>query len=287
MKKLRNAVVVLAMLACCSVAPAAAEVNIGIGIGIGLPNISIGINLPVFPHLVPVPGYPVYYAPSVASNYFFYDGMYWVYQDDYWYASYWYNGPWWGVDPGVVPVYILRIPVRYYRYPPPYFHGWRPDAPPRWGEYWGPLWEQHRSGWDKWNRNAAPSRAPLPLYQRQYAGDRYPQAEQQQRLHQQHYRYQPRTKAIRQQYQQQGMPGGTAPSQQRWQPQQQPMQHPQGYQQGMPGGPSTQQPRQPVPQQRGPIFQEQRPQGQEPRWQPPRGQGQGPPWQRKDGDQGR
>jgi hypothetical protein len=26
-----------------------------------------------------VPGLPVYYAPSVNSNFFFYDGMYWVY----------------------------------------------------------------------------------------------------------------------------------------------------------------------------------------------------------------
>ena len=30
-------------------------------IGIGFPNVSIGINLPLFPQLVAVPGYPVYY----------------------------------------------------------------------------------------------------------------------------------------------------------------------------------------------------------------------------------
>ncbi|MBS1135041.1 MAG: hypothetical protein H6R02_2182, partial [Burkholderiaceae bacterium] len=57
-----------------SVTPATAQVSIGIG----LPGVSIGINLPVYPQLVPVPGYPVYYAPQVNSNYFFYDGMYWV-----------------------------------------------------------------------------------------------------------------------------------------------------------------------------------------------------------------
>jgi len=71
------------------------------------------------------------------SNFFFYDGMYWVYQDDDWYASSWYSGPWARVAPAVVPLFILRVPVSYYRNPPGYFHGWRPDAPPRWGEHWG------------------------------------------------------------------------------------------------------------------------------------------------------
>ena len=72
-----------------------------VSIGIGLPGVSIGINLPLYPELVRVPGYPVYYAPRLDSNYFFYDGMYWVYQEDNWYASSWYNGPWGLVDPEV------------------------------------------------------------------------------------------------------------------------------------------------------------------------------------------
>jgi hypothetical protein len=37
--------------------------------------------------LVPVPGYPIHYAPQLNSNFFFYDGLYWVYQGDNWYAS--------------------------------------------------------------------------------------------------------------------------------------------------------------------------------------------------------
>jgi hypothetical protein len=160
-----------------------------------------------------VPNYPVYYAPQLQSNYFFYDGMYWVYQDDNWYASSWYNGPWGLVAPEFVPVFVLRIPVRYYRAPPVYFRGWRPDGPPRWGEHWGPEWEQHRSGWDRWNRSSAPAPAPLPIYQRQYSGDRYPRAEQQQALHSQNYRYQPRTAVVREHYQQQGIQRPSAPSQ--------------------------------------------------------------------------
>ena len=172
-----------------------------VSVGISLPSVSIGINVPTYPSLVRVPGYPVYYAPRLHSNYFFYDGMYWVYVDDNWYASSWYNGPWSLVAPEVVPLYVLRIPVRYYRAPPPYFRGWRADAPPRWGQHWGNSWEQRRSGWDRWDRRSVPAAAPPAAYQRRYAGDRYPQVAQQPALHGQHYRYQPREAAVRQHYQ--------------------------------------------------------------------------------------
>jgi hypothetical protein len=196
---MRHLLIGLCML-CCSVTSTLAQVSIGIG----FPGVSIGINLPVYPDFVQVPGYPVYYAPRLSSNFFFYDGMYWVYEGDNWYASSWYNGPWGLVDPWYVPLFVLRVPVRYYRVPPPYFLGWRPDAPPRWGEHWGNDWERHRSGWDNWNRNSVPAPAPLPTYQRQYSEDRYPrQVEQQQVLHSQNYRYQPRDPVVRQHYQEQ------------------------------------------------------------------------------------
>src|SRR4029077_18511034 len=141
-------------------------------------------------------------APRMRSNYFFYDGMYWVYTDDNWYASSWYNGPWALVAPEVVPLYVLRVPVRYYRSPPPYFRGGRADAPPRWGQHWGNAWEQRRSGWDRWDRRSAPAAAPQPVYQRQYSGDRYTRVGQQEALHNQNYRYQPRDAVVRQHYQQ-------------------------------------------------------------------------------------
>ena len=260
MRKTRYGIVVLCMLFCCSLTPAQAQVSIGIG----LPHVSIGINLPLFPELVPVPGYPVYYAPRLDTNYFFYDGMYWVYMDDNWYASYWYNGPWSFVEPVYVPLYVLRIPVRYYRYPPPYFRGWRADAPPRWGEHWGREWEQHRRGWDKWKRGSGPKRAPLPVYQRQYKGDRYPQAERQETLHRQHYRYQPRDKMVRQRFQQQEAPRATTPAQRsrkeepRMRSQgQQEIQRRAPSQQGSPGVQRSQ-PQPQAPQQRGPTYREQR-----------------------------
>src|SRR5215472_2830587 len=58
--------------------PATAQVNIAIG----APSIDIGIHFPALPSLTVVPGTPVYYAPSVDTNFFFYDGMYWVFKDD-------------------------------------------------------------------------------------------------------------------------------------------------------------------------------------------------------------
>src|ERR1039457_6839122 len=205
---MRYGLIVLWMLL-CSVTSAIAQVSIGIG----LPGLSIGINVPLLPELVQVPGYPVYYAPRLNSNFFFYDGMYWVYQGDSWYASSWYNGPWGLVAPEVVPLFVLRIPVRYYRNPPAYFRGWRSDAPPRWGEHWGHEWAQHRSGWDSWNHASSPRPAPLPVYQRQYSGDRYPRVEQQQALRTQNYRYQPRDAVVRQHYQEQAVQRAPAPSQ--------------------------------------------------------------------------
>ena len=192
----------------CSVASATAQA----GIYIGQPSVSIGINLPVYPELVRVPGYPVYYAPRLNSNVFFYDGMYWVYEQDRWYASTWYNGPWGMVEPEGVPLYVLRVPVRYYRQPPVYFSGWAVDAPPRWGDHWGTAWQQQRTGWDSWNRNSSPALAPLPVYQRQYSGDRYPQPAQQQVLQSQQYRYQPRDTVVRQYYQQHGVQASLAPT---------------------------------------------------------------------------
>jgi hypothetical protein len=191
-----------ALIALClwlgSTAPALAQLSVYFG----GPGISIGVNVPVYPTLQRVPGYPVYYAPGLNTNYFFYDGLYWVFEGDDWYASDWYNGPWYRVDPGYVPVYLLRVPVRYYRHRPAYFRSWRVDAPPRWHEHWGPSWAERRAGWDRWDRKSAPAPAPLPTYQRQYSRDRYPRAEQQAIIQSQSYRYQPKEEVSRQVFQQ-------------------------------------------------------------------------------------
>ncbi|MEO8537460.1 MAG: hypothetical protein ABI533_08025 [Betaproteobacteria bacterium] len=185
---MRHAFAVLSLFL-CSMTSAMAEVYV-----------NFDLDLRGYPQLTRVPGYPVYYAPRLDSNYFFYDGLYWVYTDDNWYASTWYNGPWETVGPDYVPLYLLRVPVRYYRHAPAYFRGWGYDAPPRWGEHWGRRWHDRHRDWDRWNHRASPEPAPLPLYQRQYAGNRYPRVEQQSSLHARNYRYAPRDAAAAQHY---------------------------------------------------------------------------------------
>jgi len=145
--------------------------------------VSIGINFGSYPDMVGVPGLPVYYAPGLGYNYFFSDGLFWIYSGDLWYQSAWYNGPWIEVGPDGVPLYLLRVPVRYYRRPPTYFSAWQSNRAPHWDEHWGPAWQQQRQGWDREPVNSA--RGPLPSYQRNYQGARYPAPAQQQSLAQQ------------------------------------------------------------------------------------------------------
>jgi hypothetical protein len=110
-------------------------------------------------------------------------------------------------------VYVLRVPVRYYRQPPTYFGV--ECGSPRWDEHPGSSWEQSHRGWNSWNRGLMPQVAPLPVYQRQYTGNRYPSIEQQQVLRVQSYRYQPKDVVVRQYYQVQPVPyaQGNSPKQ--------------------------------------------------------------------------
>lgn len=211
----------LLALPLCFVQIPASQAQVSVGIGIEMPGVSIGLNLPAYPQMTIVPGYPVYYAPHVSSNYFFYDGRYWVYEDDRWFASGWYNGPWQAVGREYVPSYLLRVPVRYYRRPPPQFRGWSREAPPRWDEQWGHDWAQSRHGWDQRDHHAVPAAAPLPAYQRHYAGERYPHAvEQQQSIRSSNYHYQPREAVVQEHGPRNGDPDGAhgQPQPQRGQP---------------------------------------------------------------------
>jgi len=165
----------------------------------------IGVDLPAYPEMQPVPDSPVYYAPDVDSNYFFYDGLYWDFSNDGWYSSSWYNGPWVLVDPVYVPTYVLWVPIRFFRRPPHFFRAWNPLRPPRWGEHWGRDW-QNRHNIVFGGANARPPRrAPLPDYQRQFPRGNYPRVQQQTVLHAQHYPYQPHDTTVRQREQGHGV----------------------------------------------------------------------------------
>jgi len=263
----RIALLIASSMLLCPITSAHAQIRV---------DVDIGINVPTYPELVLVPDYPVYYDPRANSNYFFYDGLYWVYQGDEWYASSWYNGPWQLTEPEYVPLFVLRVPVRYYRQPPVYFRSWSADAPPRWGEHWGRGWEERRGGWDRWDRRSAPPAAPLPVYQRQYSGERYPRAtEQQHSIRSENYRYQPHEAVTQQQFERHAPPASSRtepqrqapvpqrsstqeeraqPNQQRQQPH--PMQ-PQPVQQAQPSPPHQTQPVPPPPQTQRPETERQ------------------------------
>lgn len=204
---MRKALAVLAVLL-CSATSSLAQVSLGFS----SPGVSIGIDLPAYPELVQIPDYPVYYAPRLNANYFFYDGLYWVFDGVNWYASAWYNGPWRLVTSDGVPLFLLRVPVRYYRERPAYFRGWALNAPPRWGAHWGSTWAQRHRGWDRWNRASAPAPAPLPTYQRRYAGNRYPRAGEQRALETRNYHYRPRDQVAQQQLRQGSTQRGGPPA---------------------------------------------------------------------------
>lgn len=156
-------------------------------------SVSLGIHLSNYPDLVAIPGMPVMYDPRLMANYFFYEGSFWVFEDDDWYRSDWYNGPWIFVERDAVPVFLLRIPVRYYNRAPLYFRPWSMDMAPRWSLRWGREWERRHRDWDRWDRRRAPPPAPPPVFQQQFPRERYPESpELQERLRKQHYRYRPR-----------------------------------------------------------------------------------------------
>jgi hypothetical protein len=121
-------------------------------------RVDIGIDLPAPPSLVVVPGTPVYYAPQAPANVFLYGHQYWVFSHGGWYVGPNWNGPWAIVQPALVPVPVLRVPVAYYHVPPPQWRGWARSAPPRWDPHYGGEWHEagHERDWrereEHWDR---------------------------------------------------------------------------------------------------------------------------------------
>ncbi len=109
--------------------PAAAD---SVSIGIGTEHVNIGVQIGAPPQLVVVPGTPVYRAPALPYNYFFYSGHYYLYHQDRWLIAASHNGPWTVVALERVPRPLLTVPVEYYKVRPAKWknrHG-----PPPWAE---------------------------------------------------------------------------------------------------------------------------------------------------------
>jgi len=80
--------------------------------------------------MVVVPGTPVYHAPSVPYNYFYYHWQYYLYHKATWFVAMHYNGPWTVIALEHVPEPILTVPVAYYKVPP---SNWKKKGgPPPW-----------------------------------------------------------------------------------------------------------------------------------------------------------
>ena len=142
-----NPLLIAALLVLMLTVPAPAQVRV-----------DIGVHLPSPPSLVIVPGTPVYYAPQAPANVFLYGHQYWAFANGGWYTGPNWTGPWVVVEPAVVPVPILRVPVRYYSAPPGHWRGWAPGAPPRWDTHYGRGWHESASERDwrereeRWDR---------------------------------------------------------------------------------------------------------------------------------------
>src|SRR5690348_3122328 len=109
----------MAMLLCAGLMTApgahAADVHVGINIGVPPPP-PVVIESP--PPLVVVPQSPVYYAPSLPFNYFYYGGLYYTFHEGHWFSAGSYAGPWTYITVARVPRPVIAVPVRYYKVPP-------------------------------------------------------------------------------------------------------------------------------------------------------------------------
>jgi hypothetical protein len=116
--------VVAASLLCAG--PAGAT---SFSIGMRTDNVHLGIRIGEAPRLVVVPGTPVYEAPGLPYNYFYYHGGYYLYRGGTWLWAASYNGPWTVIALEQVPRPILRVPAEHYRERPEH---WKRGGSPPW-----------------------------------------------------------------------------------------------------------------------------------------------------------
>jgi len=103
------------------------DADFGVSIGIGLPPPPVAFIPP--PALQVIPGTPVYYAPEINRQLYFYSGNWYRLYNGYWYRAAYNNGPWTYLAPPGVPAVFNRFSPRYYVNPPreQYRMHWNPD----------------------------------------------------------------------------------------------------------------------------------------------------------------
>jgi hypothetical protein len=103
-----------------------------LSIGVQTEGLTLGVNIGGPPHVVAVPGTPVYQAPSLPYNYFVYRNHYYLFHEGMWLSAAHYNGPWTVIALEKVPQPILIVPVNYYKAPPG--HWKEKHGPPPWAK---------------------------------------------------------------------------------------------------------------------------------------------------------
>ena len=96
-----------------SASPAHADVNVGINVA---PPPVLAVASP--PHLVAVPGSPVFYGPNANYNLFVYGGRYYSFHSGTWFFAASSGGSWSIIATERVPRPVLAVPATYYKIPP-------------------------------------------------------------------------------------------------------------------------------------------------------------------------
>ena len=99
-------------------------------VGVRIESVNLGIFVGDPPAMVSIPGTPVYHAPSVPHNYFYYRWQYYLFHQGAWFVAANCNGPWTVIALDHVPKPILAVPVTYYKVPQG--HWKKSVGPPPW-----------------------------------------------------------------------------------------------------------------------------------------------------------
>ncbi len=89
--------------------PRTSDAGIGVSIGIPLP----GLRLAAPPDLAIIAGTPVYFAPDIQADLYFYHGNWYRPYGGEWYVSAEFGGPWGHVAIGNVPPPLVDLPPDY------------------------------------------------------------------------------------------------------------------------------------------------------------------------------
>ena len=106
---MRNRIALSALLAIVIAVPAMARTSVSIGVGFNMPPPLVVYRRE--PAWVMCPEERVYYVDdeNLGYDYFRYGGWYWIYENDSWFRSHRYNGPFAAVRADYVPAPIWRV----------------------------------------------------------------------------------------------------------------------------------------------------------------------------------